>query len=249
MSGSTTKAFELLFYLAQSDSEVSLARIASDIHWDKATALRYLGSLEEAGAVERRETGWTLGLAFVHLASRVPVSRIVASRAKPVLERLAAETGETVNLAVRSGYEAVYLSKAEGARALRPRCEPGDRLPFYCTSVGKATMSLLSDLELDAFRARTRLKAFTPTTIVDSEILRKEIDDVRRKGYAIDHGEYEAGLLCVAVPLEIVEAGFVGALSVSGPKTRMESHVMEAVRILRIAAIEIVTLVRERGVP
>ena len=129
MSESAIKAFDLLFHLSRAGSS-SLARLSRETGWDKATALRYLTAMEKRGVVERREGDWTLGLALLELASRVPVTENIASRVKPVLNELAKATGETANLSALTGSELMYLAKADGGRALRLRSNPGDRMPL-----------------------------------------------------------------------------------------------------------------------
>jgi DNA-binding IclR family transcriptional regulator len=243
MSGSTVKAFELLTYLSNTGEAVSLARIARETGWDKATALRYLGSLAEAGAVERRENGWVLGLTLIELASRVPVSENVAVRAKPVLERLARETGETVNLGSWNNGNAFYLSKADGGHNLRLRTSPGDRLPTHCTAVGKVILATLGDEALEDFLQSAPYPRFSPNTITEADVFRAEIIQVRSVGYAMDREEYEAGLVCVAVPLEIPVYGFLGAVSVSGPSVRMRDPFGAKLELLREASKEIVAVV------
>ncbi|HSV56366.1 MAG TPA: IclR family transcriptional regulator [Magnetospirillaceae bacterium] len=243
MSGSTVKAFEMLAYLSRADGAVSLARIARETGWDKATALRYLGSLAEAGAVEKRESGWVLGLALIRLASRVPVSENVAARARPVLERLARETGETVNLGSWSNGGAYYLAKADGGRNLRLRTSPGDKLPLHCTAVGKAILSALDPAYLEDFLQLAPYPKQSHATITEAEALREEVAKVRNLGYAMDREEFEPGLVCIATPVEIPAFGFLGAVSVSGPSVRMRDPFGSILDLLRRGARDIVDAV------
>jgi len=243
MSGSTVKAFELLMYLSRAGGAVTLARIARETGWDKATALRYLGSLSEVGAVERRENGWVLGLALIELASRVPVSENVAARVRPILERLARETGETINLGSWNNGGAFYLAKADGGRNLRLRTSPGDHLPLHCTAVGKAILAMLGQEFLEDFLLRAPFPRLTPTTITEAAAFRDEMVQVRNVGYAMDREEYEPGLVCVAVPVEIPAYNFLGAVSVSGPSVRMRDPFGAMLELLRKASGEIVIAV------
>lgn len=249
MSGSTVKAFELLTYLSRAGGAVTLARISRETGWDKATALRYLGSLAEAGAVEKRESGWVLGLALIELASRVPVSENVAARARPVLERLARETGETINLGSWCNGGAYYLAKADGGRNLRLRTSPGDRLPLHCTAVGKAILAALDSACQEDFLHQAPYPRLTPTTITEAEALREEIGQVRGVGYAMDREEFEPGLVCIAVPVEIPSLGFLGAVSVSGPSVRMRDPFGSILGQLRAASRDIAAAVAAAQAP
>ncbi|MEI6874428.1 MAG: IclR family transcriptional regulator [Spirochaetota bacterium] len=226
MSESAGKAIDLLFYLARTEGEVSLARLSRDTGMNKATALRYLAVLESRGVAERRGGGWSLGLALYELGTRVPVRSLVVERVRPFLERLARETGESVNLACLAGGSAVYLDRAEADRSLRMRSAPGDRLPLYCTGVGKAILSLLSDDRVRAILGPVALARINDKTITDPEEIMKEVEKTRESGYGLDREEYETGLTCMALPLCIPEADFFGAMSVSGPTARMRDTIV-----------------------
>ena len=226
MSESAGKALDLLFYLARTEGDVSLARLSRDTGMNKATALRYLAVLESRGVAERRSGGWSLGLALYELGTRVPVRSLVVERVRPFIERLSRETGESVNLACLAGGSAVYLDRAESDRSLRMRSVPGDRLPLHCTGVGKAILTLLPDDRVRAILGPGPLPRINDKTITDTEEVIREIDKTREAGYALDREEYETGLTCLALPLRMPEADFFGAVSVSGPTARMRDPVV-----------------------
>ncbi len=234
MSESALKAFDLLFHLSRSGSS-SLARLARDTGWDKATALRYLTAMEKRGVVERREGDWTLGLALVELASRVPVTENVASRAKPILDELARGTAETANLSAYAGSDVMYVAKADGGRALRLRSSPGDRLPLYCTAAGKCILSRLPAALRGQYISEAKLAPVAPNTITDPVRLTDELDLVIKQGWAIDDEELEPGLVCYGMPLDLPRYGFAGAVSVSGPSGRMKQAQEEILAALRWA--------------
>jgi DNA-binding IclR family transcriptional regulator len=238
MSESALKAFELLFHLARAGSS-SLAKLSRDTGWDKATALRYLTAMEKKDVVERREGDWTLGLALLELASRVPVTENIANRVKPALTELARATGETANLSAMVGSDLMYLAKADGGRALRLRTNPGDRLPLYCTAGGKCILAHLPLQARSQYLSETHFAAVAPKTITNPEKLVEEIDRTIRRGWAIDDEELEPGLICYAMPLELPRYGFSGALSVSGPSGRMLQAQEEILAALRWATLQL----------
>jgi IclR family transcriptional regulator, acetate operon repressor len=221
MSESAGKALDLLFYLARTGSAVSLAKLSRETGMNKATALRYLSVLESRGVAERSGPGWSLGLALFELGSHVPVRSIVVERVRPFLERLARETGESANLACLAGSSAIYLDRAEADRSLRMRSVPGDRLPLYCTGVGKAILSLLSEDRARAILGAGPLPKINDMTLTDPEDVIKEAIGAREAGYGLDREEYEVGLTCMAKPLRLPGSDFAGAISVSGPTARM----------------------------
>lgn len=221
MSESAGKALDLLFYLARTEGDVTLARLSRETGMNKATALRYLTVLESRGVAERRGGGWALGLALFELGSRVPIRSIVVERVRPFLERIARETGESANLACLAGGSAVYLDRAEADRSLRMRSVPGDRLPLYCTGVGKAILSLLPEDRARAILGPGPLPKINDKTLTDTEDVLKEVAKAHELGYGLDREEYETGLTCMAMPLRLPGSDFAGAISVSGPTARM----------------------------
>lgn len=250
MSESAGKALDLLFYLAKTDGEVTLARLSRDTGMNKATALRYLAVLESRGVAERRGGGWSLGLALYELGTRVPVRSLVVERVRPHLERLARETGETANLACLAGGSAVYLDRAEANRSLRMRSAPGDRLPLYCTGVGKAILSILPEDRARAILGSDPLPRINDKTIIDPEEILKEAAKAKEAGFGLDKEEYETGLTCLALPIGLPESDFYGAMSVSGPTARMRDpavrdEMLSALR--RAASLAIAALRRHPG--
>ncbi len=221
MSESAGKALDLLFYLARTGTAVTLARLSRETGMNKATALRYLSVLESRGVAERSLAGWSLGLALFELGSHVPVRSIVVERVRPFLERLARETGESANLACLAGSSAIYLDRAEADRSLRMRSVPGDRLPLYCTGVGKAILSLLPEERARAILGVGPLPKINERTLTDPEDVIREAIQARESGYGLDREEYEVGLTCIAKPLRLPGSDFAGAISVSGPTARM----------------------------
>jgi DNA-binding IclR family transcriptional regulator len=222
MSESAGKALDILFYLAKVGEEVSLARMSKDTGVNKATALRYLSVLESKGVVERRPGGWSLGIALFELGSKVPVRALVVEKVRPIIESLARESGESANLACLAGDSAIYLDKAEANnRSLRMRTVPGDRLPLYCTGVGKAILSQLPDERIRAILGSAPLPKINDATLTEPEDVIREARRARELGYGVDREEYELGLTCIAMPLRLPGSDFAGAVSVSGPSARM----------------------------
>jgi IclR family acetate operon transcriptional repressor len=251
MSESAGKALDLLFYLAKTEGEVTLARLSRDTGMNKATALRYLAVLESRGVAERRGGGWSLGLALYELGTRVPVRSLVVERVRPFLERLARETGETANLACLAGGSAVYLDRAEANRSLRMRSAPGDRLPLYCTGVGKAILSILPEDRARAILGSAPLPRINERTVIEPEEIMSEAAVSRDQGYGTDKEEYEIGLTCFAIPISLPESDFYGAMSVSGPTARMRDPAVrdEMLDALRRAASSALAALRRQPEP
>ena len=246
MSESAGKALDILFYLAKVCGEVSLARMSRETGMNKATALRYLSVLESRGVVERHQGGWSLGLSLFELGSKVPVRALVVEKVRPIIERLARESGESSNLACLAGDSAIYLDRAEANRSLRMRSAPGDRLPLYCTGVGKAILSQLPEERIRALLGPSPLPKINETTLTEPEDVIREAQRARELGYGVDREEYEIGLTCYAMPLRLPGSDFAGAISISGPSARMRNpdskeHFLNMLRVATQEALQLIS--------
>jgi IclR family acetate operon transcriptional repressor len=170
---------------------------------------------------------------------------MLGTRARPVLEGLVAELGESANLAALDGDRAVYLGQVPSTHSMRMFTEVGRRVDLHSTGVGKAVLSLLPDDEVRALVARAGMPAKTPHTITDPDTLVAALHHIREEGYAVDEGEQEVGVRCVAVPVDATHLRM--AVSVSGPAGRMTSELVErAIPLLTEASKRLAEDVLER---
>jgi IclR family acetate operon transcriptional repressor len=147
--------------------------------------------------------------------------------------------GESVNLAVLDGDEIVYVAHAEPSKNfMRMFTEVGHRAKVHTTAVGKVMLSTRSDQYVRDVLRRTGMERLTEHTITTPEAFLADLERVRARGYAIDHGEQEIGVCCVAVPVPMAPRPM--ALSMSGPLPRMtDEMIARAVPLLREAASRI----------
>jgi len=169
-----------------------------------------------------------LSLRFLELGTRVQQRLNLTVVARPHLERLMAETKESVNLAVRERDEMVYLEHIRSDYSLLQLfTQPGARVPLYATGVGKLFLSRLNAEEFDGYLKRTALRLRTPNTLIERGAIEAELDKVRSKDYAVDDEEFETGVRCVAA-LVFDHAGRpVAAVSTSGPVVRISRDRIE----------------------
>jgi DNA-binding IclR family transcriptional regulator len=187
---SVDRAAELLDALAAASGPLTAPALADRCGLNRSTAWRILATLEQHGLVEREpETNrYGLGIAVLRLAAAAGHQPLVRL-ARPLLERLAASSGETVNLAVARRLELVYADQVQAPHVMAPDWL-GHRVPLHATSTGKAFLAALPEAELDGIT----LDRFTETTITDAAALRAELDAVRARGFAASRGELEPAL-------------------------------------------------------
>jgi DNA-binding IclR family transcriptional regulator len=224
------RAIELLKAVAGAAQPVTAAELAQMCGLNRTTAWRLLATLEMQGMVERDPAQrYGVGYAAVALSRSPSGSAALVRVARPALERLADETGNTVTLSV---------ARREGVRAI-DQIDPPDAtlvlsyltqaLPVNATSTGKLLLASLSDDELDDLLVAP-LEKRTAATITDPVSLREIVHQVRRDGYAVTIGELEIGVNGVAVGVLDGHDRLVAMLSVSDtehrlPPQRLESYV------------------------
>ena len=214
--------------------------VAAELGVHKSTAFRLVATLEQHGLVEQLEGRgkYRLGVGVLRLAGATTARLDVVQEARSICKRLAAETGETVNIAVLSEGTALYLDQAAGGSALQSHNWVGQHIPLHATSNGKVLLAGLEEQALE--QALGRLATYTPRTITGRAPLRAELDRVRDQGYAVAVDELEVGLTAVAAPIRNAHGDVVASMSVSGPSFRLpDDRVDEVVRAVRAAADEV----------
>jgi DNA-binding IclR family transcriptional regulator len=217
---SVDRALTVLEILARS-GESGVTEIAGALAVHKSTAFRLVATLEQHGLVEQVDGRgkYRLGVGLLRLAGATSARLDVVQEARPLCKQLAAETGETVNLATLSGHSALYLDQVAGSSALQSHNWVGQHIPLHATSNGKVLMAWLSDAELGDLLGR--LPAYTGATITSKPALRKQLAAVREMGYAVAADELEIGLSAIAAPVRNAHGDVVCSMSVSGPSFRL----------------------------
>ena len=203
-----------------------MTTISQGLGLNKSTTHSLISTLEQMGYVQQdQETAkYSLGLKLFELGQVVHANMDLRNIAMPFLRELALKFGETVHLAILSKGEVVYIDKVDTSRSIRIGSQIGGRNAAYCTGVGKVLLAGLSDNELADILKFMKLEKFTANTIVDKEILRKLLVQVRNNGFAVDQGEIEDGLSCTAAPIKNHRGKVIAGISVSGPTSRMQTE-------------------------
>lgn len=215
---SLDRAIDLLEALARSEGAVGVGELAAATGLPQGTAHRLLRSLQARGYVRRDGTRkYALGAPMILLGEAA--QRSLARSARPFLSELVAFSGESANLAVLEGDDVVYVAQSPSPHTLRMFTEVGRHVSPHCTAVGKVLLAALPDERVVALLRRTGLPRRTDRTITDLDAFLDEIALTRERGWAVDEGEQELGVRCVAVPVGD-ESQVVAALSISGPAER-----------------------------
>ena len=221
--------------------ELSLSRLAERVGVAKSTAHRTCSVLAEAGVLSRTDQGrYRLGLRLIEYGHLAAARSAVGHHALPLLVALRNTLGETVQIGVPAGADVVYVERVEGQRALRYSSENSRRAPVHRSSGGKVLAAHVPGV-LEA-RLRAGLTPSTGYTIVVPEVLKAELEEVQRRGWARSVEETELGVASLAVPVRSAPDGpVVAAISMIGPTARVVRAGREKANVahLRAAAAEL----------
>jgi IclR family transcriptional regulator, acetate operon repressor len=231
---SADRALSILAAFADDRPELGVSELARELGMHKSTASRLLATLEARGLVRRAGDRFTPGPELVRLGALAARGADLVATARPALRRLADETRETVNLAVREGDSVLNLHQVETSHFVGLTDWTGKKTPLHATANGKALLAW------GAGRLPRERRRLTARTIVGDSELRAELERTRRRGWAQAVEELEAGLNSVAAPVFDASGRCVAAVSVAGPSYRQPPRrLRELGRRCRAAADEI----------
>lgn len=210
----------------QEQDGVRVTELADRLDRSKGTIHCHLATLLQNEHVVKEGNEYRLGLRYLELGETTKERFGIYDIVRDELTDLAAETGELAQFATEEHGRAVYIHKAESDEAVRTASSVGTREHLHCIALGKAILAHLGERRVDEIVDRHGLPKFTERTITTREELFDELARVRERGYAIDDEEKIEGLRCVAAPVR-TSSEVLGAVSVSGPSSRMEGEWFE----------------------
>src|SRR5688500_9658245 len=222
---SVRRAIALLKMFSDERPEWGLSELAREARLNKTTAYRLLTALQAEGMVARspQSDAWRLGSEAIALGAHALRSNDLVTAARPELEALVRETGETASLEVLVGDEIVILDGVEGPALVGASSEVGTRWPAHATSTGKVLLAA-ERRSRSAGRSARRLRRITPRTITDPARLERELERVRERGWATAVEELETGYVAVGAPVLDHDGRALAAISVGGPAARLTAR-------------------------
>ncbi|MDA8053585.1 MAG: IclR family transcriptional regulator [Deltaproteobacteria bacterium] len=214
-------SLELLEAFKGEKPELGVSELSKILKLHKNKIFRLLATLEYMGYIEQDTftENYRLGLKSLELGQSFIHHLRLLSIAKPVLKELVGKIKESAYVGFIREKNVIYLDIVEADQVLKVASRVGNMLPVYATAIGKSQIAFESKDSIEKLLP-DKLKAFTKNTITDKENLFKELEKIKRQGYAIDNEELDEGIICVGAPLRDYTTHIIGGISVSAPVIR-----------------------------
>ncbi|MEN6408773.1 MAG: IclR family transcriptional regulator [Anaerolineaceae bacterium] len=212
-----------------SQPELGVREVARLTNLSPSTAGRLMLDLKDAGILQQNPTtrAYSLGSKILVWAGVYTSTLDLRTVALPYMEDLRQKTGETISLYLLDGMERLCIERMESHHTVRMVPRLGKRLPLHAGSGGKAMLAFLPEAQIEAILNQGNLTVFTAATMVDPQALCEELKKVRQKGYAVSVGEWLTDASGVATPIFGRTGDVIGAVSISGPTSRLTSNQIE----------------------
>ncbi len=224
---SLERGLSILDVVSAANGPVGITDLSRHLGLAKGSIARLVATLAQLNYLVRNpETKkYQLGLKLWELGSKSITRMDLHSVARPVMEEIHGDTGETVHLSVlsREGVM-VFLDKLDSTKGIRPNVQLGAHLPVHCVANGKAMLASLPERQLETLLSN-KLQRFTNTTTTQKSKLLAALEDIRRTGYSVNIGEYRDDISGVAAAIRDHTNLAVAALGISLPTTRMTGAV------------------------
>ncbi|MFA1609755.1 IclR family transcriptional regulator [Halobellus rubicundus] len=222
----TETSFEILEILFE-EGEATREELEERLGLATSTVHRHLATLQEYGYVVPGTEGYRLSFKFLtfggFLRREVPGYPMI----KQKVDDLAAQTDERAQFIIREGTDRVYLYTEIGDNPVQTGAHTGRRGPIYSSAAGKSIVAYLPEAKREELIDSFSLERTGPNTITDPDELRADLAEIRERGYALNREESTAGVHAIGAPVRVNDDEIIGAISVSGPATRLKSDRLE----------------------
>ena len=244
------RVLRILELLAADPQGQSLARLSEAMNTPKSSVLSLLRSLTRSGHVVQIRGNYRLYLESYRLASAVIATRHFPEVARPILQRLADQTGETAIIGIMAddGAGILYVDMVESHNSIRFAAKIGDRRPLYCSAGGRLLLAYRPIAEIDEYLARATLVAVTPDTVTDRKRLRSILLEIRRTGVSRTIEQSAADVSGTAAPIHAADGSVMATLLLAAPWSRAAPRAEEFVEITVAAANEVSRLLGYKGI-
>ncbi|MBK1792041.1 IclR family transcriptional regulator [Persicirhabdus sediminis] len=226
-----TRGLQILEYLRHCDEPVSMSALARELDYPLNSVMRIMKALDHYGYVQRAvgSKSYEMSDKLMHLARSQASQKNLFEASMGAMRQIRDHVGETVVLSIVSEGEGLILEQVQGLHAFRFVCEPGTRQMIHSSASTKAILAFRKEHEVDELLQRIDYPKLTEQTILSAEAMKRELEQVREQGYALDRAEALEGVNCVAVPIMDSSREARAAITVTGPANRLKLDQLDEV--------------------
>jgi DNA-binding IclR family transcriptional regulator len=212
------RAFEIVELLSSRGGGVTISELHRELKLPISSVANLLYTMADLGYLDRDAAGtqYSLSVRFLAIGRHVLDGIDLTVWCHPLLEELAGKTGLAAHLAVRHDGESVYVDRIAAQGLVQVASWVGMRWPVHVSAVGKALIAFLPEAQLESLLKKHKLTKPTPETVASLPALRKQLEEIKQRGYSIEFSEGEIGVACVAAPIFGPQEVVVAAVSLSG---------------------------------
>ena len=201
---SVKKAFKILHAISDASNGLGISDLSKQLKIGKSTVHGITSALEEMGILVRDpiHKKYNIGYTLLELRKKAYAKMELRDVARIPMERLMEKIGETVFLGILNGDHVTILDMVESHNEMKITSPPGTRLPLIAGATGKVFLSQFEEKKAKEIIQKIGLVRFTSKSIIDPKKFFKEVEETKKRGYAIDDEEYMLGVRAIAVPLQ-----------------------------------------------
>lgn len=220
---SIIKGFAIIEALDEA-GPLSIGELSKILLMDKATVHRLINTIKDIGYITQNldTKKYSNSIKLFEIGQNV-ISKIgIFEAARPIIELLSSETGESINLGIIRDNKIVYVDKKEGKSPIKVSIKIGTSIPMHCTGMGKAVLSHMNEIERENIINHIEFIQYAKNTSMNKETLLILLDQCRQLGYSFDNEEYIDDLISFGAPIFNYKGSPIGAISISFPKSRFD---------------------------
>jgi DNA-binding IclR family transcriptional regulator len=217
------RTLQILEYIRDTE-EIRITELANSLGVSKSTVHNHLSTLSDHGYIIKTEGKYQLGLRFLSFAHMLQESNRLYLSAKPEIDDLVDRIDERSQVLVEENGHGIYIYQETGTRSITTESYVGTTVELHSSSIGKALLAFQPEEMVDRVIDRDGLPERTEHTVTSEDELKTELETIRETGVAFDDEEGMLGMRCIAAPVKNQAGRSVGAISVSGPCTRMDDE-------------------------
>jgi DNA-binding IclR family transcriptional regulator len=218
------KAMALLGHFCPAQPEIGLSELGRMTGFDKAATRRFLVALSKHGFIEQNQDNkkYRLGSAFLHFARIREATLPLVSIVQPILNELAASTGETAHASILSGYSLATIAVAESQRATRANVDPAEPLPLYATASGLVCLAFGLPSLFDDYSKHVQFKRIAANTLTSKKALKEKVAETLEQGFGCANRSFESDIIGTAAPIFNQSGAAYGAVAVAAVASRFD---------------------------